>query len=114
MTIQTGDTITIRRGKLKGQKATVEILQGDPATAYVVKLPDGTLSLETAANVKPEAQATITEGDLAAIISTEANVGVGDFESLVHALDAKLPGFAQRVGLPQWMAGDDRDGTYAV
>lgn len=102
MSIQTGDTVTIRRGKRKGEQGTVKFVQGSPvATAYVVEFGESDVSLENAANVKAPEQSTITEGDLAAIVGTEAGVAApGAFDSLIHALDAKLPGFAIRVGLP--------------
>lgn len=107
--MQAGDKVTIRRGKLKGEVGEVIAHQSDPA-AYVLKLGDGTFQVVNVTNVIEPTEATITQAELAAIISSEASSGEpGGYrmDSLVHAIDAKYPGFATRVGLP---AAVDEDG----
>ena len=102
MNIQAGDKLTIRRGKLKGEAGEVIAYQADPA-AYVLKMDDGKFSVQNVKNVIEPAETTITQSELAAIISSEASSGESGgyrMDSLVHAIDSKYPGFAARVGLP--------------
>jgi len=102
MTIQTGDKVTIKRGKLNGQAGEVIAFQEDPA-AYVLKLEDGTFSVQNAGNVKAPTEATITQGELAAILSSAVTTGGDDTLSVrdvIHYIDAKFPGFASRISYP--------------
>lgn len=94
MTIKTGDMVSIKRGKLNGQEGEVIAFQKQPA-AYVLKMADGTFTVQNVGNVKEPTEVTITQDELAAIISSHNEV-----DDLVHALDAKFPGFANRLSQP--------------
>ena len=95
--MQTGDKVTIRRGKFKGQEGEVIAHQSDPA-AYVLKLDDGTFQVVNATNVIEPTEATITQGELAALINTATGSDPEDrLADLVHAIDSKYPGFAGKV-----------------
>lgn len=96
--MQTGDKVTIRRGKLKGQAGEVIAHQDSPA-AYVLKLGDGTHHVVNTTNVVEPTEATITQNELAALVNTVSGPAAGDgLIELVHAIDAKYPGFAGKVG----------------
>lgn len=102
MTIQTGDKVTIKRGKQSGQAGEVIAFQENPA-AYVLKLKDGTYVVQNVTNVKAPTEATVTQDELAAILDSVSISGheAGAFlDDLVHALDAKFPGFANRISVP--------------
>ena len=104
--MQTGDKVTIRRGKLKGQEGEVIAHQSDPS-AYVLKLDDGTFQVVNATNVIEPTEATITQSELAAIISSviEDN-GKIIADGLIHSLDSKYPGFASKVSRPALSLAD--------
>lgn len=98
--MQTGDEVKIRRGKYKGQAGEVFAVKGEKV---VLTMKDGEIEVFNHSNVIEPTEATITQGELAAIISSEASSGEpGGYrmDSLVHAIDSKYPGFAVRVGLP--------------
>lgn len=88
--MQTGDEVTIRRGKYKGETGEVFAVKGDKV---VLTMKDGEIEVFNHSNIKEPSEATITQGELAALINS--NVSIDD---LVHALDAKLPGFAAKAG----------------
>lgn len=98
--MQTGDKVTIRRGKLKGQEGEVIAHQADPA-AYVLKLDDGTFQVVNATNVVEPIEATITQNELAALINSVDDNQQADraFRDLIHAIDSKYPGFTSKVGV---------------
>jgi hypothetical protein len=99
-----GQTITVMRGKTRGQSAEVLAVDSERQT-YAVKYPDGTLGVVNAVNVKTPTEATIGEGKLAAEISTAlADAGndetYGILAHLVSRLSADLPGLGARVSWP--------------
>jgi ribosomal protein L24 len=94
MQIQAGDKLTIRRGKLKGEAGEVIAYQADPA-AYVLKMADGTFSVQNVKNVIEPAETTITQSELAGLIATNYESGM---EALIHDLDSKYPGFTAKLG----------------
>lgn len=72
MRFKTGDEITIMRGKLKGQTATV--LEADQAErTYAAKLAGGGLAVVNEVNVKVPDEATITATELAQALGTEGD-----------------------------------------
>jgi hypothetical protein len=100
MTIKTGDMVSIKRGKLNGQEGEVIAFQEKPA-AYVLKMADGTFTVQNVGNVKAPTEATITQDELAAVLMSTSISGheAGVFlDSVIHNLDAKFPGFANRMG----------------
>lgn len=91
--MQTGDIVTIKRGKLAGTEGEVKLTNAD---TVVLELKNGDLITQKASNIRVPAEATITQAELAAILGS-----VGDasgLAGLVHAIDAKYPGFANRLG----------------
>jgi hypothetical protein len=93
--IKTGDTVTIRRGKLKGESGKVSTVSG---TQIVVELPDGTLSLQNESNLKTAEEATIGVGALAEAFQETAFVfdtdrgGLAALQHLANRLGNDLPG----------------------
>lgn len=91
MSIQTGDTVTIRRGKLAGTTGTVTDVN---ETEAALKLTDGGFSIQKLSNVKAPDVPTINADDLADIF----NGNVSEWSSsLAEQIDAKLPGFGARL-----------------
>lgn len=97
--MQTGDKVTIKRGKFKGEVGEVIAHQDNPS-AYVLKLDDGTFQVVNATNVIEPTEATITQGELAALVNSIDPLDEGGLGALVHAIDAKYPGFASKAGYP--------------
>ncbi|MET0419827.1 MAG: hypothetical protein ABW022_27735 [Actinoplanes sp.] len=97
-TFKGGMTVTIRRGKNRGETATVESAYGNQV---VVKLADGSISLQNAASLKAPEVALIDADTLA-----EAMTRIGDLSGThgKDALDAlandlgnkALPGFSAK------------------
>jgi uncharacterized protein with FMN-binding domain len=99
-----GQTITVMRGKTRGQSAEVLAVDSE-RKAYAVKYPDGTLGVVNAVNVKAPTEATIGEAKLAAEISTllsdVSDDGVaGQVQAFVSRLEADLPGLGGRISWP--------------
>lgn len=88
MTIQTGDTVTIKRGKHSGQTGTVVAAT---ATQAVVQLGDEYVP-QNLTNIKAPSEPTITLTEVAALV----NEG-GEREDLVRALQEALPGLADKI-----------------
>jgi ribosomal protein L24 len=100
MTTKTGDKVTIKRGKLSGTEGEVFAFQENPP-AYVLKLADGTFVVQNVSNVKAPTEATITQDELAAILGSAMSVDGAVYPSdLIHSIDAKYPGFANRISWP--------------
>jgi len=103
--IKTGDTVTIRRGKRKGESGTV--VSGNQC---VVEFTDGTLSLLNETDLKAPDEATIGATALADAIGEVARHNPGDDEllmELANRLGKFLPDFsAASVAWPV-AAGDD-------
>lgn len=91
MSIQTGDTVTIRRGKLANQTGTVVALAEGQA---VLQLASQELSVQKLTNVKAPEQPAITADALAEVISRNVDSD-GDFYGgdLLTELEVALPGF---------------------
>lgn len=108
MNYTTGQTITVMRGKTRGQ--TAEVIGVDaPNKQYAVKYADGTYGVVNAVNVKTPTEDTIGEARLAAEIQTLAHDLAGDADSatgldlakaLVSRLSADLPGLGARISWP--------------
>lgn len=101
MSIQTGDTVTIRRGKLAGGTGEVIAINTDDC---VLKFPNGTFSTQKLSNVKAPDVPTINADDLAAAIQDQAdetatNEGMYALYALAGRLDSILPGIK---GLVTW------------
>lgn len=91
MSIQTGDTVTIRRGKLAGASGEVIAINHSEA---VLKLAGGTFSTQNVTNIKAPDVPSINADDLADIF----NGNVSEWSSsLAEQIDAKLPGFGARL-----------------
>jgi hypothetical protein len=107
--IKTGDTVTIRRGKLKGETATVETIAGHQV---VVKLADGTLDLQNETNLLAPEEATIGARALADAFSDVAS-SYGEVEAkalreLADRLTEDMPSFsAKSVSWPSWVQNAD-------
>lgn len=97
--MQTGDTVTIKRGKLAGTEGEVKLTNAD---TVVLELKNGDLITQKTSNIRVPAEATITQAELAAILGSriEENGTILNADGLIHAIDAKYPGFANRLGLP--------------
>lgn len=96
--MQTGDIVTIKRGKLAGAEGEVKLTNAD---TVVLELKNGGLITQKTSNIRVPAEATITQAELAAVIGSVSHED--DYEQnymtkLVHAIDAKYPGFANRLG----------------
>lgn len=91
--MQTGDKVTIRRGKLKGEAGEVKFAQGDKVALI---MDSGELEVVNRSNIKEPDEATITQSELAAIINSHPEHV--PLTVLVHDLDSKYPGFAAKVG----------------
>jgi ribosomal protein L24 len=88
MTMQTGDKVTIKRGKLNGQEGEVKLAN---AQEVFLELADGSFTTQKIGNIKTPTEATITQDELAAILSSAVTTG-GDtlaVRDVIHALDAK-------------------------
>lgn len=111
--MQAGDKVTIRRGELKGEVGEVKLTQGDQVALIMER--DGALELVNRSNIKELVEATITQAELGAIISShideDGKVYVAD---LVHNIDAKYPGFAVKAGLPSITAGPNAAEHYSA
>lgn len=100
MAIKLGDKVTIRRGKNKGEEVHVQLVVNH-GKGLVVQDSSGETYLVTTTNVREPEEATISQDELAALIGSVNGPGAGDgLADLVHAIDAKFPGFAARVGGP--------------
>jgi hypothetical protein len=96
--MQTGDKVTIKRGKLAGTEGEVKLTNAD---TVVLELGNGDLITQKTNNIKVPAEATITQSELAAIVSSVNGPAAGDgLAELIHSIDAKYPGFANRVARP--------------
>ena len=105
--MQTGDKVTIRRGKLKGEAGEVKFAQGDKVALI---MDNGELEVVNRSNIKEPVEATITQGELAALINTAADADAGtELGDLVHALDSKFPGFGAKVGYAYTSPADAED-----
>jgi len=97
--MQTGDKVTIRRGKLKGEAGEVKFAQGDKVALI---MDNGELEVVNRSNIKEPMEATISQGELAAIVNSlevdHANGHDIAIAELVHAIDSKYPGFATKAG----------------
>lgn len=87
----TGDTITIMRGKTRGQVAKVVAVDNENKT-YAVTYPDGTLGVVNHVNVKTPDEKTITASALAALIQAtyDANQADGLETTVLDALVRRL------------------------
>lgn len=94
--LKIGDTVTIRRGKLKGETGKVETVSG---TQVVVRLTNGTLLLQNQINLKAPEEATIGASALAGLIQGVVSRD-GDVREIVYVLDEALPGFSKSVDFP--------------
>jgi hypothetical protein len=100
-----GDKVTIKRGKGGSQEAEI-LTAADASGQYAVKLPDGSMRLVKADNLKAPVESTIGEGRLAAEIQT----AIGDMDvttsaqdilqAFVSRLSREMPGLAARVSWP--------------
>lgn len=90
--MQTGDTVTIKRGKLAGTEGEVKLTNAD---TVVLELKNGDLITQKTSNIRVPAEATITQDELAAIIGSVGSDPTTD--EIVHAIDAKYPGFTNRL-----------------
>lgn len=113
--MQTGDIVTIKRGKLAGTEGEVKLTNAD---TVVLELKNGDLITQKASNIRVPAEATITQAELAAIIGSVAYTeddGRRTVDSIIVAIDAKYPGFANRLARPvRDTSADTADGTYSV
>lgn len=104
-----GNKATVMRGKHRGKIAEI-LTTPDMDGQYAVKLDDGTLDIQNAANLKAPAEGTIGAGKLAAEISTavgdmNAIPGVGQqaqdvLQALVSRLEREIPGLGGRISWP--------------
>jgi hypothetical protein len=94
MSIQAGDTVTIKRGKRSGDEGEVKLTNAD---TVVLEMKDGELITQKRTNIKAPDEATITQGELAQVVASHNTI-----QDLVHALDSRYPGFANRVGRIDW------------
>lgn len=93
MSIQTGDTVTIRRGKLANQTGTVVALAEGQA---VLQLASQELSVQKLTNVRAPEQPTITADALALHVrGTVSEAGTIYKDDLVTVLEVAMPGFAK-------------------
>jgi hypothetical protein len=91
-----GMTVTVRRGKRKGETATVESINGDQV---VVKHADGSISIQNAPSLKAPEVPTIDADTLADALGRfqKANSEVEEFalKKLADFLGDVLPGFSR-------------------
>jgi ribosomal protein L24 len=98
--MQTGDTVTIKRGKLAGTEGEVKLTNAD---TVVLELKNGDLITQKTSNIRVPAEATITQAELAAIVGSVAYTeddGRRAVDAIIVAIDAKYPGFASKVSVP--------------
>ena len=100
-----GQTVTVMRGKTRGQ--TAEVLGVDAEhQQYAVKYADGTFGVINAVNVKEPTEDTIGEARLAAEIQTAAQDIENDadpadvLQAMVSRLSRDLPGLGARISWP--------------
>lgn len=104
--MQTGDKLTIKRGKLSGQEGELKLSNGD---TVVLELADGSFTTQKVSNIRQPVEATITQDELAAILSSAVTTG-GDslpVRDIIHSLDAKYPGFQARINYPDYDEQED-------
>lgn len=94
MTINAGQTVTIKRGKLSGQAGEVISVSG---TQVALKLTDGTLAVQNETNIKVPDAATITETRLAEVINNAIKSAATPAErdtlyALAGDLERDMPG----------------------
>jgi hypothetical protein len=104
MDFTNGQTVTVMRGKTRGQTAEVIGVDTEHKT-YAVKYADGTFGVINAVNVKAPTEDTIGEAKLAAEIQTLAadlaGSGFSDnVQALVSRLSSDLPGLGARISWP--------------
>jgi len=88
-------TVTVRRGKRKGETATVESVNGGQV---VVKHTDGSISLQNAGSLKAPEVPTIDADALAEALGRFQSANVEDepvLKELADALGDVLPGFSR-------------------
>lgn len=106
-----GDTVTITRGKAKGQ-ATILSEGPDDSGSYAVRTTAGEFAVVSDKAIKAPVESTIGEGKLAA----ELNTLVGDLqgadvarlEAFIQRLSGDMPGLAARISWPAEDANEIR------
>jgi hypothetical protein len=94
--IKTGDTVTIRRGKLKGQSGTVLKVGGNGGVA--LEHTDGTISIQAMTNLRAPEEATIGAGALAeafqesAVVLVHERNALAALQHVANRLTNDLPG----------------------
>lgn len=89
-----GDEITIARGTYRKQTATVVEASNEK---YAVKLPDGTLAVINAVNVRTPAEVSISASDLADAFSIYADDFPVELVELLDALEKEVPGITAHI-----------------
>lgn len=100
--IRKSQTVTIKRGKLSGQAGEVIETNGK---SIVLKLADGTFTVQNETNVKAPEVPTIAADRLAEVIQNaidtegleQARLALAD---LAGELERDLPGIRERITLP--------------
>lgn len=95
MVFNSGDEVTIMRGTYRNQEGKV-LTRDDVRKKYAVQFPNGDLEIINAVNVRIPGEATISATDLAAVL--DATRDSWD-DSLLTALDEKVPGITEHVTL---------------
>jgi len=89
--------VSIKRGaKLSGQAGEVIAVNGK---SVVLKLADGTFTVQNETNIKVPDEPVLTLTELAAVVQNEIN-GAPNTEALLRLVDAledRLPGFRSRI-----------------
>lgn len=102
MSIETGETVTIKRGKLAGR--TGEVKNGpDSLDQYAVHLDTGELIVQKGSNLRAPEEMTVTVRQLDQAIELarqETSLDQGfSARDLVEALEQYVPGIGAKLGL---------------
>lgn len=95
MTIQAGDTVTIRRGKsTAGQQVTILKVNEALSTA-AVEYADGSYGTQNLSNIKEAEEPTIMASDLIQILALAEDRESDSLElsTVLRLLDGAIPGF---------------------
>lgn len=95
-TLKSGETGVVKRGKYRGQTATIIDVNAD---SYACKLPDGSFAVIGSGNFRAPEEPTVTVRALTAALSDLKMDGAGtvDVRQLLAAIDSVAPGASEHV-----------------